>query len=257
MKKEKVVYYDDEANDDFSGITRDKVVVDEKFKYINDFIVYKAMTFIVYQLVRVYAFFYSKAFFSLRIIGKKKLKKEKNGYFIYANHTQIPGDAFFQNLVTFPKKSYVLVHPDNIALKGTKNLILMLGAIPLFTKLSGARGFNQAIEKRVKRNPIVIYPEAHIWPYYTKIRSFNDVSFKYPLKLKKPIYSYTVTYQKRKYRRPKITIFVDGPYVVDKTLSIKEQQEAIRNQVYEKMTYNTRYSDVEYIKYIHREKIND
>ena len=45
---------------------------------------------------------------------------------------------------------------------------------------------------------VTIYPEAHIWPYYTGIRDYEAVSFGYPCYTNTPSFTITNCYQKRK-----------------------------------------------------------
>ena len=97
---------------------------------------------------------------------------------------------------------------------------------------------------------ISVYPEAHIWPYYSKIRNFVSTSFKYPVKFNKPVFSFTTTYKERKGRRPKITVYIDGPFYPNKNLNTKKAQEELRNVVYDKMCERAKNTDVEYYKYI-------
>jgi hypothetical protein len=55
--------------------------------------------------------------------------------------------------------------------------------LPLPDDMAATRNFTSAIEKRIDEGAAVfIYPEAHIWPYYTGIRPFGDASFSYPIK---------------------------------------------------------------------------
>ena len=54
------------------------------------------------------------------------------------------------------------------------NSIQLLGAIPIPNNKNGMKNFINAIETHInKKHSITIYPEAHIWPYYTKIRPFK------------------------------------------------------------------------------------
>ena len=75
-------------------------------------------------------------------------------------------------------------------------IVEMLGAIPVPGNKESMKNFLDAIKKRIENgNSITIYPEAHIWPYYTKIRPFKEVSFKYPVELNVPAFCMTNTYQ--------------------------------------------------------------
>ena len=105
----------------------------------------------------------------------------------------------------------------------------------------------------LKNNPIVIYPEAHLWPYYTKIRNFSSVSFRYPIKYDKPVFTFTTVYKKKKLsKKPKIEIFVDGPFYPNKSLPDKLAQTEMRNIVFNKLNERACLSDYEFVKYIKR-----
>ena len=140
---------------------------------------------------------------------------------MYGNHTNVPADAFIPNMLSFPQNCYVVVNSENVAVKGTQNIMMMLGAIPIPDSFNGMKNFIGAIEKRsVQKSMIMIYPEAHIWPYYTKIRPFIDVSFKYPVSLEIPAFCITNTYVARGKKKDKIKMvtYVDGPFFPNKNL---------------------------------------
>ena len=71
-----------------------------------------------------------------------------------------------------------------------------MGAIPLPTKISGMRKFYDAVEHYHKSSNITIFPEAHIWPYYTGVRPFSDASFAYPVQMQAPVIAFFVAYTK-------------------------------------------------------------
>lgn len=252
--KKKVIYYTDELNDDFCPIQKKAIKIDEKYKYINSNIFWKIGAFIVYRIfVFPFALLYSKLKFNIKIINKKVIKPyRKKNYFLYGNHTQVPGDGFFPNLISYPKRNYMIVSPENVSTKGTKNIMMMLGALPLPDNLSASRNFLNALNTRCKENAaITIYPEAHIWPYYTDIRPFNSTSFKYPIRFKAPSFSFTITYSKRKFfKTPKITMYIDGPFYADENLSLKEQEINLRNKIYSTMKERAKSNTYEYIKYV-------
>ena len=109
-----------------------------------------------------------------------------------------------------------------------------------------------AIETHIKRkHPITIYPEAHIWPYYTKIRPFKAVSFKYPVQYKKPTFCMTNTYQSygKNNDKVKMVTYIDGPFFPKDGLSLQEQKHDLRNQVYNCMVERSKNSNIEVIKY--------
>ena len=197
---------------------------------------------------------YEKTKFKLKYIGKEKLKQCKSeGYFIYANHTQAFADTFIPSVGNYPKRNFLIVNPANVSIKGAGHLIEMLGAIPTPDNKTAMKNFLKVIEKRIRnKNSITIYPEAHIWPYYTKIRNFKDVSFKYPVQLQVPSFCMTNTYRAYGKNKEKIKIvtYIDGPFYPNKELNKKEAQKELRDRIYKQMVERSKNSNVEYIKYI-------
>ena len=108
-----------------------------------------------------------------------------------------------------------------------------------------------ALKRRVERREcIMIYPEAHIWPYYTDIRPFRELSFRYPVSFHTPVFCLTNTYQKRKFSgKPKMVTYIDGPIYPDGTLPAKEQKKQLRDMVYEKMKERAKNNEVICIRY--------
>ena len=137
-------------------------------------------------------------------------------------------------------------------MKFTKNIIEMLGAIPIPGDKKSMENFLKTIDTHIQKgHSITIYPEAHIWPYYTKIRPFRAVSFAYPVDLKKPVFCMTNTYQSYGKEKDKIKIitYIDGPFFVIEYLSRKEQKQDLRDRVYNCMVERSKNSNIEYIKY--------
>ena len=196
---------------------------------------------------------YQKIKFKLKYVGKEKLKPyRKQGYFIYVNHTQAFADTFIPSVGVYPKRNFLIVNPENVSMKGLHHIVEMLGAIPVPGNIEAMKNFLQILEERISNNcSITIYPEAHIWPYYTKIRNFKDVSFKYPVKWNKPAFCMTNTYQSYGKNNDKIKIvtYIDGPFFPDENLSPKEAQKNLRDKIYNKMVERSKNSNIEYIKY--------
>lgn len=251
-KQQKVVYYSDELNDDFANSKITPVKINENYKYIHKNPFWRICAFIVYRLILLIpGYLYAKLKYNLKIENRSVLKKAKNeGYFLYSNHTQEILDTFFPTFITFPRRVYVIANAKNVSIKFMKTLNKLLGAIPIPDTIKGMSKFKEAIKYYInKKSVISIYPEAHVWPFYTKIRNFKSVSFEYPYELEKPCYAATTTYQKGKRGKTKIVIYVDGPFYADKTLSKKEAKEKLRNQVYEVMCKRSKNSNIEIIKY--------
>ncbi len=188
MKEKKVFYYKDELNDEFSTAKIIPMRIDEKYKYLHKNPFWNFAAFVVQNILFVpLKFLYPKIKFRIQYIGKEKIRKyNKEGYFIYVNHTQEFADTHIPSNPIYPKRNFFIVNPENISMKGMRTIVEMLGALPVPENKEAMKNFLEAIEYHIeKRHSITIYPEAHIWPYYTKIRPFKSVSFKYPVQLRK------------------------------------------------------------------------
>ena len=254
MDERKVIYYKDELNDEFSPMKLTPPVIDGSYDYMKPR--GRLARFIAYRLFALpAAFFYSKLVFRQKIVGKEKLKACKTGFFLYGNHTQPTGDALMQALLTCPKTNYVIVHPNNLVVPVIGRFTPALGALPLPGDLAAYRNFRKAIERRVKEgHPLVVYPEAHIWPYYTGVRPFTDVSFSYPVELDVPAYCFTNTYRERRFgKKPRIVTYIDGPFLPDKTADRRAARKKLRDEVYAAMCARAQNSTVKVIEYIKAE----
>ena len=96
MIKNKVIYYKDELNDEFSTAKIIPRKIDENYKYIHKNIIWNICAFIIQNVLSVpIKYLYAKIKFRVEYIGKEKLKPYKRkGYFIYGNHTQAFADTF-------------------------------------------------------------------------------------------------------------------------------------------------------------------
>ena len=259
MKQEKTIYYKDELNEEFSTAKIAPRKIDENYKYIHKSVIWNSIAFLLRNVLSVpIKFLYAKIKFKIKYVGKEKLKPyKKQGYFIYGNHTQIFADTFITSNTNYPKKNFFIVNPENVSMKFLGNIVEMLGAIPIPSNKEAMKNFLEVIEKRIKDgNSVTIFPEAHIWTYYTKIRPFKTVSFKYPVQLNVPTFSVTNTYQSYGKNNDKVRIvtYVDGPFFPDDGCkTMKEKQQNLRDKVYKKMVERSQNSNIEVIKYVKKE----
>lgn len=257
QNEKNVIYYNDELNDEFSKAKIIPRKIDGRFKY-NKSAFWEFWSFLIQNVLSMpIKILYLKIKFNHKYIGTEKIKKyRKEGFFIYSNHTQAFSDTFTPSVAVYPKRNFLIVNPANISLKGTGWLVELLGAIPIPEGIEAYKNFLNRIKNRIDKGySISIYPEAHIWPYYTKIRPFKDVSFKYPVQLNTPVFCITNTYQegqnlKNKLNK-KITMvsYIDGPFFPDNSLNKKEAQEKLRDEVYKKMCERSKNNNVEKIIY--------
>ena len=260
MDNKKVIYYENELNDEFSEAKIIPKKIDENYKYIHKNVVWNACAFLLQNVISIpIKYLYAKIKFKIEYVGKEKIKKyKKEGYFIYGNHTQSFADTFLISNAVYPKINYFIVNPENVSMKFLENIVQMLGAIPIPSNKKAMKNFLHTIEEKIKNgNSITIFPEAHIWPYYTKIRPFKSVSFKYPVKLEKPAFCMTNTYQNygKNNKKIKIVAYIDGPFFPDDGLTQKEKQENLRDKIYNCMVERSKNSNIEVIKYVKKEDL--
>lgn len=254
MDKRQVIYYEDELRDEFSTAVIEAKKIDENYIYDRKGAVRAFTRFFWYRMIATpIAFLYVKLNLHQHTVGREKLKPfRKEGVYIFGNHTQDIGDPFTPNVFCFPKRVSFIVHANNVSMPVLGRINPSLGAIPLPDTREAYRNFLDCIHGRIEKgHAVVIYPEAHIWPYYTKIRPFPDGSFGYPAKDGTPVFCFVNTYRKRGNRRkPRMTTYIDGPFYPDMTLSLKERRKKLRDEVYAQMCKRAELSDVEVIKYI-------
>ena len=247
----RVYYYVDELNDDFAGthITAKKLPPD--YKYVPQGRGWKAARFFVYKLFATPIIMLAGAV-SVRYKNKRVLRGcKKGGAFIYGNHTAYFTDALNPTNIAFPRTADVVVNADAVSIRGIGGLVRLLGAVPVPQELCGLKNFSSDIVRAAEGGHwVAIYPEAHIWPYYTGIRPFGAASFKYPAKCGLPVFAYTTVYKKRRLlKRPKKVVYIDGPFFAEGG-SVNERAHALRDKVYAAMCERAKLSDCAYCEYI-------
>lgn len=262
MKLPTEIYYKDELKDDFSGTEINQKPLGDDFLYVHKNIFWRLGSWIIYYVIALPLLrIYTKLKFGVKIKNRKVLKKlRKTGVIIYANHTHWI-DSFLITINVAPKRSHIIANPDATSIKGIKNIVQMLGAIPLPSTYQQSVAFTKAFELFLKKKrSVVIFPEAHIWPYYTKIRPFPATSFGYPVKYNVPVLAAVTTFRKPKKagKPPKFTVTFSEPFYPDQTLDRKEASRMLHQQVYQHMVDHVSNSDsFEAIKYIKLPSDND
>ena len=195
-KDKRVFYYDDELNNDFAGTNINQKPIGENFRFIHTGPLWKACSFFLYYMFAwPLVWFFMRVIMGERYVNKKAVKQCGDHYFLYGNHTGF-FDAFTPNLISLPTRNRIIVGPDTVSIPGIQSIVQMMGALPLGTTLGGMRKFYEAVEHYRKTSNITIFPEAHIWPYYTGVRPFTDASFAYPVKMHAPVIAFFVAYTK-------------------------------------------------------------
>lgn len=253
----KVIYYSDELQDDFAitkNITKPKKG-QTKTRYNASS--WGPVSWVLYRAVATpIGWIYSRFFYGVHVKNRSVILRLKGGCFLYGNHTQNVIDAFLPTIAAFPKRCDVITARDAVSLPVIRHVVPALGGVPLPDTYEDARSFMRSIGRRLGRGrAIAIYPEAHIWPYYNKIRPFSEAAFGYPCRFGVPAVPFTVTYQKRKILSslpPVVTVIIGAPVYPDPALPRKEARKKIRDEVYHQMC-DAAQNSYEHIQYIKRE----
>ncbi len=261
-KKRKTIVYEDLLEDDFAGTHIRQKEVNKTFPYVRTGRVWRACSWFLYYMVAIpVVFVISKLYLGLSFENRKALRTlSASGYFLYCNHTHML-DVFVAPLAAFPTRVYQVAGADAVSVPVLKHLVMLLGGLPIPTKRGGLSVYKASVFRRFRENScIAIFPEAHIWPYYTQIRPFGTAAFTYPAQLHAPVVAATVTYHRRRglfrfCKRPGMRVYISDPIYADAGQSLRERKIFLRDRVYEHMCKAAaECENVEYIQYVPAEK---
>ena len=258
-KEERVFYYESEEDDPIKTDEQEKKVevgLPEGYEFIpkNPFVrLYSATLFRIFKLFGQY---YERGYWQAKFYGREKLEQAKGkGYVMYANHTNPFHDVFGPALAA-DRRIFTIISPVNLKIPGIGKYLPMIGGLPLGKTPEEKKAFNEAVDKRLKQKKVlVIYPEAHVWPYTTKIRRFpaGDRSFKYATRNNLPIFTMTTTYHKRKDNKkgdlPRMDVYVDGPFWPDANKTEDENRAMLAKKAYDSMVKYSKNNTYEYFEY--------
>ena len=261
-KSERVIYYESETDDPIKTDEQEKgqeVRLPEGYQFIprNPFV--KLYSAILFRAFRLFGRWYEKRYWQAKFYGREKLKEVRgSGYVLYANHTNPFHDVFGPALAA-NRRIFTIISPVNLKVPGIGKFLPYIGALPLGKTADEKKAFHKAADERLRQgNCLVIYPEAHLWPYYTGVRKFpaGDKSFTYAARNNLPIFTMTTTYHKRKDKKygdlPRMDIYVDGPFWPDESKSEIKNRAMLAKKAYDSMLKYSKKSTYEYFKYIRK-----
>lgn len=248
---EQVRYYKSETDDFVHSKNQDYRLPDD-YVWLDERPGRKILSAVIYALAWIYTLIYVRLWRRIKICNRDLLKQcGETGFFLYGNHTQPLGDVFTPAYICGRKRIYTIAGQENMGLPVIGRLLPYLGALPVPDTIPQTKQFLEAVQKRIEENCcVVVYPEAHVWPYCTRIRPFALTSFYFPVKYSAPSFCMTVTYQKRRFRKtPGITIYIDGPFYPDPKVGQKKAQKKLHDEIFHCMQKRSACSSYEYIQY--------
>ncbi len=257
--EERVFYYESEEDDPIKTDEQEakvEVGLPEGYEFIpkNPFV--KLYSAVLFRAFKLFGQYYERGYWQVKIYGREKLKKAKGkGYVIYANHTN-PFHDVFGPAIAADRRIFTIISPVNLKIPGIGKMLPYIGGLPLGKTKEEKQAFNDAVDKRLKqKNCLVVYPEAHVWPYATKARKFpaGDRSFKYAVRNNLPIFTMTTTYHKRKDTKrgdlPRMDIYIDGPFWPDAGKTEDENRAELAKKAYDSMVKYSKKNSYEYFQY--------
>ncbi len=246
------IRYYESYDRDFEFSNNQDFTLPEDYRYVRS----RFLSAVLYALALVLSAVLCPIFLHTRIKGARALRKNAGAVFLYCNHTQPIGDVFIPAIAAFPKRIYTVVSPANLGVRAVGKLLPYLGALPLPNTIGNARKFSRAMSKRVVQGrAIALYPEAHVWKYCSEIRPYGSEAFKYAVKYGVPSFCLTTVYTRRKIgKKPRATVYVDGPFFSDGGESVSERAELLRARVRETMESRAVLGNYEYVKYVKLKK---
>lgn len=259
LKVKSNIYYSDEVNEDFGTINLKREPLYNKYKYgiKNKFI--RFLCTIFYYVVAHPILALGCLLRLVTVENAKNLHKLKGtGFFIYSNHTTNFDMVTIPSLIHWRTKTFIIGYSDALSLKIIRPLLKCLCYVPLGDSLKTTKEMVNHLKYEVTRkHAVLIFPEAHLWSYYTKIRPFSSASFHYPAKLNAPIIPIIVTYKKPIFKNHKgrIHFIVGEPIYCKAGMDTRENKEYLRNTCYDQMVkMSNSFPQYETYNYIYKEK---
>lgn len=210
--------------------------IKNNYKYVPNAIVRFFRDLFYYLIAMPILWIMLKVKYNVKVYGKKNITKLKGGAILIGNHSHTMDCCFASVNVAFPKRNYIISKKDAVEVVVAKHFTKALGALPLPDETKGLANISKAIDFYLKKgNTVTIYPEACIWPYYTKLRPLPPASFHYAVRSNVPIVPFCLTYRYAKCKnplskKPKINITILEPIYPDLSLGTSQAKVQLAKQ---------------------------
>lgn len=249
----KVAYYES-FDDDFVQSACQDFEIAQDYSYLEQRLAPAALAALMRPAVRAFARLHSKIVLCRQIRDERtELPPRGEGFYVFCNHTQPLGDALITQFVARPARPYIIVSQANLGIPVVGKLLPAFGALPLPSCRSGLARLDAAVHQRIAEGGAVfVYPEAHVWPWYTEIRPLPTSAFHFAAQDGAASYCLTTTYQTPAglRRKPRVTTFFDGPFFADDGLGARAARASLRDKVQACMESRSKESTYRYVEYV-------
>ena len=222
----------------------DGTVFDRDYPYIDTSRRMKFKMFLMRVALRVLVFPMTTVRLGLKIVGRDKLKKNKEllrrGVISCANHVHL-WDYLAVMKAIRPHRPYILVWAKNMRGE-SKNLIRLNGGIPIPEDDPHATlSFMNAVKSAICGGEwLHIYAEGSMWEYYAQIRPFKSGVGYFSTACDRPVIPMAFSYRKPGFIRKKIfgqtalfTLTIGDPIFPDKSLPRRECENDVVRRAHE------------------------
>ena len=215
-----------QINDDISS-NEDKIInisgniefkLDKNYNYVPKNYIFRTFSnllyyFIAFPILKIL----TKIVYDLKIEGKENLKHINSGMITVSNHVLVL-DCAMVGIACASKKVYFTTQEESFKIPFVRKLIKYLNAIPIPKDINNKKYFIKTINELLKNKKIVhFYPEAELYPYCDKLRSFKNGAFDFSIKNNVPIVPIVYTFRnpkgirKRLKRKKDVTLTILKP----------------------------------------------
>ncbi len=173
--------------------------IDEEYEYIKQGKIFSIFSNLLYYGIAFPILsVLNKIVYDLKIEGKENIKNLKTGAISVSNHVLIL-DCSMIGLSFGLKKIYFTTREGSFKIPFVRRLIKLLRAIPIPSTMSNEECFVKQLDQALQEGKIIhFYPEKALWPYYEKIRRFENGAFNFAIRNSVPIIPIVI-----KFRNPK------------------------------------------------------
>lgn len=221
-----------------------KFNINEDYEYVKTGKLFNLCSNILYYGIAMpILYILTKIVYDLKIEGKENIKNLQTGAVSVSNHVLVL-DCTMVGLAMGSKKIYYTALEDSFRIPFVRHLIKLLRAIPIPKSNQNKPYFMESLDNALRKGKIIhFYPEASLWPYYDKIRNFKSGAFHFAIRNNLPIVPMVFTFRKPKgirkifKRKQDVTLTILEPIKSKRKMeNIKEEIDALKNEVYNAMT---------------------
>lgn len=216
--------------------------IDEDFEFVHHGFLFTILSSLLYLIAFPILFLLDKVMLDFSVDGIEKLHYMETGKITVSNHVHFL-DCTMIGLANFPEKTYFTSLESNFRIPIVKQLITLLNTIPIPTNRKYLPSFAHSIDELLQNgNTIHFYPEASLWPYSRKLRSFKNGAFSFAVENQVPIVPCVFTFHNPTgirslfKKKPFVKMTILDPIYPNSDLSTGEAKIDLKEKVHDQMT---------------------